>query len=309
VTRETAERLLELSRLADWAFPTSSGPPLRPGELEPWAEELLAARGDLADAASALDRSEAVELGANAWRIWMVTRELDAGRAFLAAALDGDGGAPAHRALALYGDGLLAFWSGAYAESRERNETALSLARESGDPEALTLANLGLWRSAFGAAEYEQARSYAEESLKHADGLRPEMSLAPTHGLGQSKRFLGDLDGAAELLGRSLALNRELDDQGMIVAELHNLGHVELHRGNVDAARGLFEELKQHGADDPYGRVMTHLNAGALAFAEGHRERAASELAAADSALAETEVELAPDDRFELDRLRSGLND
>jgi hypothetical protein len=132
------ERLLELSRRADWTFPTSSGPPLRPGELEPWAEELLAARGDLAPAATALDRADAAELGANAWRIWMVTRELDNGRAFLAAALDGSGGTPRHRALALYGDGLLAFWTGAYDDSRQANETALALAGEAADDQALT---------------------------------------------------------------------------------------------------------------------------------------------------------------------------
>jgi tetratricopeptide (TPR) repeat protein len=305
-----AEQLLELSRRADWTFPTSAGPPLRPGELEPWAEELLAARGDLTTGATALDRADAAELGANAWRIWMVARELDNGRAFLAAALDGSGGTPRHRALALYGDGLLAFWTGAYDDSRQANETALALAGEAGDDEALTLAHLGLCRSSFGTADYEQAREHAREALAHAAELSPAMSQAPLHGLAQSTRFIGDADGAAELLADSLALNRRIGDAGMVVVELHNLGHVELHRGNLDAARRLFEELASLGpTDDPYGVVMTHLNAGALALAEGDPVRAAAELEAADTSLTESGIELAPDDRFELERLREQLAD
>jgi tetratricopeptide (TPR) repeat protein len=308
VDLQAAERLLELSRRARWTFPTSSGPPLRPDEREPWAEELLASRANLAEAAAVLDPDDAVELGANAWRIWMVARELDEGRVFLAASLDRDGGTPRHRSLALYGDGLLAFWTGAYDESRERNEQALGLARESGDPEALALAHLGLCRSFFGAGDYDQAQAAAKEALKHAEPLGPEMSQALLHGYGQSTRFLGDLDGAADLLGQSLALNRQIDDQGMIPAELHNLGHVELHRGNVDTARRLFEEAEARSqADDPYSVAMSHLNAGALAFADGDRERARQELGAADSALADSGIEPAPDDRFELENLREHL--
>jgi ATP/maltotriose-dependent transcriptional regulator MalT len=94
----------------------------------------------------------------------------------------------------------------------------------------------------------------------------------------------------------------------MVAVELHNLGHVKLHRGNLDAARRLFEELDARGdSGDPYGAAMTHLNSGALAFAGGDREHAASELHAADAAITEGAIELAPDDRFELDRLREQL--
>ena len=255
-----------------------------------------------------LEPDDAVELGANAWRIWMVARELGEGRAFLAAALDGDGGTPRHRALALYGDGLLAFWTGAYDESRDRNEQALELARESGDAEALTLAHVGLCRSFFGAGDYERAQAAATEALTHAERLEPAMSQAPLHGYGQSARFRGDLDLAADLLGQSLALNRRIDDQGMIVVELHNLGHIELHRGNVDVARRLFEEVEARSqADDPYSLAMSHLNAGALAFVDGDHERATQELASADATLRDSGVEPAPDDQFELDNLREQL--
>jgi tetratricopeptide (TPR) repeat protein len=270
---------------------------------------LLDARGNLAEAAAMLDQDAAVELAANAWRIWMVARELPEGRAFLAVAL-ARGGTPLHRALALYGDGLLAFWTGAYDESRQQNERALELARESGDAEALTLAHLGLCRSFFGAGDYEQAQAAAKEALTHAESLGPAMSQAPLHGYAQSTRFLGDLDLAADLLGQNLALNRRVDDQGMITVELHNLGHVELHRGNVDVARRLFEELEAGSqADDPYSLAMSHLNAGALALADGDLERARQELGSADATLRDSGVEPAPDDQFELDNLREQLKE
>jgi tetratricopeptide (TPR) repeat protein len=303
------QNLLELSRSARWDFPTSSGTPVRPGENEPWLEELLDARAGLADAARELSDDDAAELAANAWRIWMVTRELDDGRAFMAAALDDRaGGSPRFRSLALYGDGLLAFWSGAYAESRERNEAALDAAHEADDPEALTLAHLGLCRSDFGAENYEQARAHAEQALGYADGLGPAMSQAVLHGCGQSRRFLGDLDGAAALLERSLAVNRELGDQGMVGVELHNLGHVELHRGNIDSARRCFEELAALAPpDDDLSRTFGLMNEAALALATGEQEQGAALLTEVDALIAETGIELPPDDRFELDWLRGQL--
>jgi hypothetical protein len=45
--------------------------------------------------------------------------------------------------------------------------------------------------------------------------------------------------------------------------ELHNIGHVELHRGNLDAAERCFAECADVcNHDDPYEAAMTHLNQG-----------------------------------------------
>ena len=300
------QELLELARRARWTFPSSAGPPLREGDDERWADELLAARSELIEAARALDRDAAVELGADAWRVWMLARDLAGGREFLAAALDGDGGLPRQRALALYGDGLLAFWSGAFDESRERSEAALAAAQESGDAEALSLAHLGLCRLAFGAGDYERARDLAQEALRHAEGLTAAMSQGSTHGLAQSTRFLGDLDQAAALLERSLALNRQIDDAGMVSVELHNLAYVELHRGKMESARRLFEELAGRvTADDPFTVAMVWMNEAAVALTNRDRESAASLLASVDATLAESGIELPPDDQHELEWLRA----
>jgi hypothetical protein len=120
--------------------------------------------------------------------------------------------------------------------------------------------------------------------------------------------MLGDYDGAATLFRESLELNRRIGDPGMIEVELNNLGHVELHRGDVDEAERLFAELAERGiGDDPYSVALAQLNDAAVALARGDRERAEELLARIDAGLDRSGVELAPDDRFELEWLRRRL--
>lgn len=73
----------------------------------------------------------------------------------------------------------------------------------------------------------------------------------------------------------------------MVVVELHNLGHVEMHRGNVEA--------------------MRHLNRAVVAFARGDRRTATGLLRSADATLAVAGEEPAADDAFEMERLRRQL--
>jgi tetratricopeptide (TPR) repeat protein len=312
MTREEAERLLALSREARWAFPSSSG---RPVGAVPGAsvERLLEERGALVDAGrfllAARDVGPATELAANTWRVWVLAGEEARGRAFLAAVLDGGVAAPSRaRALALYGDGLLAFRQGAYEESHSRSEAALAAARAVEDREALALAHLGLSRSAFVAGDYGRARELASEARMHADGLDPALGQAPLHMQGQSARLAGDHEAAAALLAESLDLSRRLGDRPMEAVELHNLGHVELHRGNIDAAERLFTEAARlDPAGDRYGEAMTQLDEAAVRFGRGDRDSARRLLARAEAIVEESGIELAPDDRFELDGLRARL--
>ncbi len=52
----------------------------------------------------------ALEIAANVWRLWVLARDNDGGRRFLAQVLDEGSGKPTRpRALALYGDSLLGF--------------------------------------------------------------------------------------------------------------------------------------------------------------------------------------------------------
>jgi hypothetical protein len=51
---------------------------------------------------------------------------------------------------------------------------------------------------------------------------------------------------------------RRIGDPGMVAVELHNLGHVEIHRGNVEAAEECFEQVPH--SDDRFSEAMSRLN-------------------------------------------------
>jgi tetratricopeptide (TPR) repeat protein len=118
---------------------------------------------------------------------------------------------------------------------------------------------------------------------------------APLHAHAQAVRLAGDYDAAAALFAESLALNRRIDDPSMVMVELHNLGQVEIHRGNVDAAAHLFAQLPP--ADDS----LTRLNEAAVAFGRGDAEHARELL---DQVFV---AELSGDDLAELGWLREQL--
>ena len=312
MTGDQARRLLALSREARWTFPSSSGNPIGKNAGE-WAGRLIAEQAAFAEAARVLtgegNADAAMEIAANVWRLWIHSRTIAAGRAFLAPILGNAAKGPSRsRALALYGDGLLAFWQGAREDSRARNEAALAAAREVGDPEALALASLGLSRVALSDRNHERARTLAVEARELARELSPAMGQAPLHMHAQALWLAGDYDGAARLFAESLELNRRLADHGMVVVELHNLGHVEVHRGNIDEAERLFTECAQSGsADDPYSKAMLEVNTACVAWGRGDAERARSLLHSAESLLAKAGIDPAAEDQTELRWLRDQL--
>jgi tetratricopeptide (TPR) repeat protein len=275
-------------RVPEPDFPSSAGRPFRapdPG--------LLARRDELVAAARGLDADGAAELAAGAWRVWMAARDVAGGRAFLAGVLGRPGaGRSRWRALALYGDGLLAYWQGEIGVSRARNEEALAIAEEHADDEALALAHVGLSRVLLEEGDHERAREHAVAARRFAARLGTPMGQAPLHMEAQAARAAGDYDRAAALFGESLALNRRIDDPSMVPVELQNLGLVEIRRGNLDAAEHYFGELPP--SSDPYSR----LNDAAVAFRKGELSRAGRLL----SELGDDEF--AADDRVDLEWLR-----
>lgn len=303
MTREEAERLLALTREAKLVGPDAAR----------WVERLAPQREELIQAARFLAENEeeeaAAELAANVWRLWLVSGDVAGGRQLLAAALDVGEGRPSRaRALALYGAGSLAFRAGAQIESQDRNEAALEAARAVGDREAEALALVGLSRVAFRDGDYARVRSLAAEARELTRELDAAAGAAPLHMLAAGTRLAGDHDEAVELYTESLELNRRLGDSRTVGMELHNIGHVELHRGNVEAAERCFAEcadVRNH--DDPYEAAMTHLNHAALAFARGDRERAAELLRRTQSTLEGAGIVLDPDDAFEVDWLHDQL--
>jgi len=304
VTPDEAQTLLALAREARWDFPSSAGKPVR---NRTDAQRLLERQDDLGEAARRLDAHAAEELAAHVWRLWMVSRDIAGGRTFLAPILDRSDGHPSRwRALALYGDGLFAWWQGEREDSRRRNEEALRIARAVDDPEALVLAQLGLSRVALADGDYARAGELAAGARAAAAPLGDAVCQGSLHMYAQATRLAGHYDEAAALFRESLALNRRIDARGMVEVELHNLGHVEIHRGNVDAAEDCFAQIAH--SDDPYGEAMMRLNDAAIAFRRGDLHRARSCLDTADELFAGTDMAtVAVDDRFELDWLRKQL--
>jgi len=303
MTREEAERLLVLAREAK----------LVGSDAPKWVERLAPEREELVEAARFLaengEEEAAAELAANVWRLWLVSGDVAGGRQLLAAALDVGEGRPSRaRALALYGAGSLAFRAGAQTESQDRNEAALEAARAVGDQEAEALALVGLSRVAFRDGDYARVRSLAAEARELTRDLDAAAGAAPLHMLAAGTRLAGDHDEAVELYTESLELNRRLGDSRTVGMELHNIGHVELHRGNVEAAERCFAECADvRSPDDLYEAAMTHLNHAALAFARGDRERATELLQHTQSTLEGAGIVLDPDDAFEVEWLHDQL--
>jgi len=255
------------------------------------------------------DEEGAVEIASNAWRLWVVARDVAGGRAFLASVLDkGETKQSRARSLALYGDALLAFKQGKIEESRRRSQAALDAALAVNDREALTLAHLAASRVAFENGDYAKSLSLAVKAREFARSLDLAMGQAPLFLHAQATRMTGDYEKAAGLFEQSLDLNRKIRDQGMVSAELQNLGLVEIHRGNVDAAERYFAESEKLGsANDPYGAAMTQLYRSAIEFVRGNRDGSRALLQRARSILKEAKIDAAPDDQFEINWLHEQL--
>jgi len=302
MTSAEAERLLALSREADFLGPDAAG----------WVERLSPERGALEEAvrrfAGSGDAEKACELATNVWRLWFMTGDVDDGRALLATALAADGPASRSRVRALYADGVLAFREGNQSESKERNEAALADAQEIGDDEGRSLALVGLSRVALRDGDYGRVRALSAEARDLARPFGAGAEAMPLHLLAAGTRLDGELDAAVELYEESLELNRGCGDSMMVAMELHNLGHVEVRRGNLDAAKRHFAECTSlRSGQNPYDVAMSDLNTGALAVADGDRAAARELLSRAEQTLAEAGIVLDPDDQSEVDWLRERL--
>src|SRR6266581_2859505 len=311
---EQARRLLALSRQLQWAFPTSQGTPIIKGQpTSRPVEQAVQEREAYADAARVLlekgDEAGAVEIASNTWRLWILARDLSGGRAFIASVLDNGEKKPSRaRSLALYGDALLAFRQGKIEESRQRSQAALDAALVVSDREALTLAYLALSRIAFENGDYAKSASLAVKAREFARDLDPAMGQAPLFLHASATRLTGDYDQAAALFEQSLELNRKIGDQGMVAAELQNLGFVEIHRGNVDAAERYFTEGEKIGpASDPYSTAMSIINKAVIAFLRGNLDESRSLLQHAQSVFKEVGIAPGADDQFEINWLQKQL--
>ena len=91
--------------------------------------------------------------------------------------------------------------------------------------------------------------------------------------------------------------------------EWHNLGWVELHRGDVDAAEGWFRERDASTSEGAYGDAWIQLNWAAVAVSRGSVDEARRRFEAGRAVLERLAVKLDPDDQAEFDWLAAQTAD
>lgn len=249
-----------------------------------------------------------LEEAAAHWREWFDRGEFDEGAARVKEALttSEDRAPSVERVRVLYGAHLLAFRrgepSGAYAQQ------CLDLARVLGDLRGECDGLTGLAREALRVGDYSQVTEYAAEGLAKArSGGDRAAEGSPLHLYAAGMRLSGDYERARELYLESVALGDELGDERRKQQEFHNLGWVELHRGDVDAAQLMFAERDARSGLDAMGDAWTDLNRAGVALLRGQREEAATLFAAGKRRLQQLGAALDPDDQFEFDWLRDQL--
>jgi tetratricopeptide (TPR) repeat protein len=255
------------------------------------------------------ETAAALEIVGRCWRVWSSSGRLADGRAAAAAALTADrGDAGVWRARALYGDGVIAFREGDNVASRSRNDEVLELARSTGDVRGECDALTGLARVALRAGDYEEvvrlARS-ARDKARVAGDLDAE--AAPLHLEAAGTRLLARYEDARALYVESLERAERKGASALMAMERHNLGWVDLHSGDVDAAERWFRERDAASPPDGYGDAWVELNWAAVALARGRRDEAEHRFTEGKAALDRLGVALDPDDRFEVEWLEREL--
>lgn len=282
----------------------SPNPAWTPADV-PALEDAVRDLAEMQDAASAL------ELVGRTWRAWLSAGAIASGRATarLALGVPGSADVTPWYCRALYADGLFAFRAGDNSGSLERNNEVLAVARRTRDTQGQIEALTGLARVALRVGDYARVVALAREARELAATTdQPALRAGPLHLHAAGVRLLQDYRAARDLYLENLELARRLGNSAGVAMEEHNLGWVSLHLGDADAAEGHFERARQ-AASDAYGRAWQTLNMAAVALARGALPQAREGYASGKAQLDALGQELDPDDRFELDWMRSKLED
>jgi tetratricopeptide (TPR) repeat protein len=274
--------------------------------------------GDEAERAIALvrerlasgDADAALGLAASAWHSWMDGGRFEEGRRVLTEALAQTTEATPARAQALRGAGTLAFRQGDNDAAEKLFGESLRVAREYGDDALVATGLVDLARVALRLGDFATVRERAEEARSHARAHGDQLGeRSAVHLFAAASRMEGELDRARELYLESMRMAEAAGSQRGVAGERHNLGYVELAAGNVGAARAHFRASLEWVAEnrDLYLLPYCLADAAVVARIDGDEERAARLLGAADALFESTGAVPDPDDRVEIDRLRSQL--
>jgi tetratricopeptide (TPR) repeat protein len=269
------------------SFAEEAGRGLRGLDAEVWRERLQRRHRDLEAAFDwLLDHghpTDALAMAGVLAEFWRISGRVAAGRALLHRALTAAGTDDGQRAVALYEDGMLAFWQGADEEACTQHGRSLHLARRLGDPTTVALALCGLARVAL-REDLDWARTLCEEALAAVAGTGDRLGRANVlHVLGVAAQMRGDLAQARELMTGRIRTARELGDLAAVASESANLSVVERQLGNLGRAEELAREALRIAARRGDQWLIPYVLNGlaAVAVEAGALERAATLLGAA----------------------------
>ena len=315
ISEENAERLLQISRKAEWLFPSSLGRPIAK-DIPEWLDSIIISRSLLPEAVKHfLEKGQidkAYELSANVWRLWVLEHKEKEGSIFLSTVL-GKKKFPETRycALTLYGDGLLAYRLGDTAASRESNNEALGIANKINNIEMQGLALLGLCRVEFSESNFVRSYKFAVKSLDLLKQLGPSYKQGVLNFAAQSAQAIGNLNEAETLFRQSLELNRQINDETMFAADLHNLGHVEVKLGKIDEAETHFNECENLSDDpnDTFSLALNLFNKATIAYARNDIVKARLHIQQSREIINKNKIKLAIEDEIELNKLEKLIKD
>ena len=180
-------------------------------------------------------------------------------------------------------------------------------ARAVGDAAGAVEALYALARVALRADDLSEARRLANDALEIATraGVRV-LEERPRHVLAAVARMSGDFVLARELYEANIALNTDLGQLEIANSELHNLAFTELHLGNADRARVLFDSVREQVFRGGYPDFVPYvcLAAARMASLDENHERTALLLGLTNSAFRKIGQVPDPDDAKELEVVR-----
>ena len=269
------------------AFAEDAGRGLRGLNASLWRDRLQRRFQDLEAAFDWLldhgQAGDALALASALADLLRTTGRVAIGRRWLDRALEAAGIDDRLKAVALYENGLLAFWQGADEEACSLHGRSLELARRLGDQTTVALALCGLARVAL-REDLDWARTLCEEALGTVQDTDDTIGRSNAlHVLGVAAQMRGDLRQARDLMTQRIELAHKLGDFTTIGMESSNLSVVERQLGNLARAEQLAREALQiEGQRGDQWAIPYSLNGlAAVAVETGEFERAATLLGAA----------------------------
>lgn len=181
---------------------------------------------------------EASRLVAGLWHYWHMRGDIEQGRLWASEALAIGGEDPQTRARTLEAAGGLAYWDGAFADSRGYYEEALGLLRDHGSEQDVANA---LYNASFAygfGGETEPALRYAEEAREIYERKGDEAGVAKSLWAWGSSAHAGGRDEEARMAYEmALPMYERLDDTYSLGWAHRMLGTVLLRLKEPEAAR------------------------------------------------------------------------